>query len=190
MFKCKRAQSVWKALGLKEVISQATRVDRSGSTVLEEILRNPRRKSPVLGQLGLQETILVAAWYIWWQRREAVKRERVASPVSLAFSVHALTLNYGSVSSKATPLEIGWSKPPSRHYKLNADAAFFPHGGGAVAAVIRDSRGEAIAGGARPVTNIPNAATAKASALKYGLQVLEIMGYTPAIVESDSLKLI
>jgi hypothetical protein len=60
LFKCKRAKSVWKALGLEDVISQATGIDRSVSVVLEDILRSPRRKSPVLGQLGLQETIIVA----------------------------------------------------------------------------------------------------------------------------------
>jgi hypothetical protein len=60
LFKCKRAKSVWKALGLEDVISQATGIDRFVSVVLEDILRSPRRKSPVLGQLGLQETIIVA----------------------------------------------------------------------------------------------------------------------------------
>jgi hypothetical protein len=31
-------------------------VDRSGSAILEEILRNDFRKPPVLGSLGLKET--------------------------------------------------------------------------------------------------------------------------------------
>jgi hypothetical protein len=158
--------------------------------VLEDILRIPKRKSLVLGQLGLQETILVAGWYIWWQRREAVKGERVASPVSSPFSIHALTINYGHATGKAVPREIVWSKPPSGQYKLNVDAAFFPNGGGAIAAVIRDSKGEAIVGGARPFLNIPDATSAEASALRYGLELLETIGCTPVIVESDSLELV
>jgi hypothetical protein len=166
LFKCKRAKSVWKALGLQDVISQATRANRSGSIVLEDILQSPRRKSPILGQLGLQETILVAGWYIWWQRREAVKEERVASPISSPFSIQALTVNYGHATGKAVSRDIVWSKPPLGQYKLNVDAAFFPSGGGAVAAVIRDSKGEAIAGGARPFLNIPDATSAEASALR------------------------
>jgi ribonuclease HI len=65
----------------------------------------------------------------------------------------------------------------------------FPSGGGAVAAVIRDSGG-AIAGGARPFINIPDATSAEASALRYGLELLETIGCTPVIVESDSLELV
>jgi ribonuclease HI len=161
-----------------------------GLVILKEILRSPKRKYLVLGQLGLQETILVAAWYIWWQRHEAIKGECVAFPVSLAFSIHSLNINYGSVSSKVVPREIGWSKPPPCHYKFNVDAAFFPHGGGVVAAVIRDSKGEAIVGGAHPITNITDVTTAEASALRYGLQVLETIGCTPVSMESDSLELV
>jgi hypothetical protein len=72
MFTCNRAKKIWKSLGLDEVIDKALLLDRSGSMVFEELLRSPRKKSHVLGQLGLQETITVAAWHIWWQRREAV----------------------------------------------------------------------------------------------------------------------
>jgi hypothetical protein len=49
MFTCRRAKEVWKLLGLEEVIDNAVCLDRSGSVVLEEILRSPIKKSPVLG---------------------------------------------------------------------------------------------------------------------------------------------
>jgi hypothetical protein len=149
MFTCDRAKDVWKALGLDHVINQALSLDRSGSVVLEEILRDKRKKSPVLGQLGLQETVAVAAWYIWWQRCEGVKGEKVAPVATTAFSIQALTLNFGGAAASITlPKSVSWSKPPPRHYKLNVDACYFPSGAGAVAAIIRDDHGKAISGGA------------------------------------------
>jgi hypothetical protein len=89
---------MWEALGLKETIQEAIVVDRSGSTILEETLRHNFRKPPVLGSLGLKETIVVAAWYIWWQRRSYCKGEHVASPSRTAFAILGLALNYGGRS--------------------------------------------------------------------------------------------
>jgi hypothetical protein len=59
---------VWRALGLDGFINQALEVDRSGM-ILAEILRDTKTKLPILGQVGLKETVAVAAWYIWWKRQ-------------------------------------------------------------------------------------------------------------------------
>jgi hypothetical protein len=61
-------------------------------TVLENILTGI--KQPVLGMLDLRESIAVACWYIWWQRREIVKGETIADPPHTAFAINALTSNY------------------------------------------------------------------------------------------------
>ena len=63
-FTCERAKQVWKSLELNDIISRALNTDRSVSVALEELLRYPVKKSPVLSQLGMQETIAVAVWYI------------------------------------------------------------------------------------------------------------------------------
>jgi hypothetical protein len=189
LFTCKRVKAVWKELGLDDYIKQLCEIDRSGSVVLEEILRSPPKKSSVVGLLGLKETIVVAGWYIWWQRREAIKGENVASASSSAFAIHALTANYGESLPSSVPKKIMWSKPSRKSYKMNVDACFFPAGVGAVAAVIRNSKGEAIAGGAWPMTNILDAGTAEAIALRSGLLFLENIHCTPTIVESDNLDL-
>lgn len=60
-------------MSLLERIQQSLVVDRSGSVVLEDILRWPDNNSPVFGQLGLKEAMAVQAWYIWWQCREVSK---------------------------------------------------------------------------------------------------------------------
>jgi ribonuclease HI len=190
MFTCGRAKEVWKSLGLEEVINNAVNLDRSGSVVLEEILRSPIKKSPVLGQLGLQEIVLVASWYIWWQRREAVKGERVAPPLRSAFSIQALALNYGLAAKRATPKQVQWIKPSWNNYKANIDASYFPNGRGAVAVVIRNDHGEVIAGGAWPKQNLLDAMTAEAEALRHGLHLIESIGCAPVTIETDCLELV
>uniref|UniRef100_A0ACD5XCK5 Uncharacterized protein n=1 Tax=Avena sativa TaxID=4498 RepID=A0ACD5XCK5_AVESA len=124
MFTCKRAREVWKSLGLDDLIRQAAAFENSRSVVLQNIFRSLRRNSPVLGQLGLHETIVVAGWFIRWQRKQAVRGEHVPSPSSSAFSINGLTLNFRSVRGDSTPHEN--NKPPPKSYKLNVDALFFP----------------------------------------------------------------
>jgi hypothetical protein len=72
---------------------------------------------------------------------------------------------------------------PSKIVQIQCGCSVFSAWGGG-------GGGGDIAGGARPFINIPNATTALAMALKYGLQILDTIGCTPVIVESDSLELI
>jgi hypothetical protein len=190
IFTCSRAKEVWTALGLNDFITHWSRLDRSGSVVLEEILRADLNHPPVLGPLSLKETVAVVAWYIWWQHREGVKGEKVASPISSVFSIKALTMNFSLAEQGATPKEITWSKPPAHHYKLNIDACFFPNGLGSTASIIRNDHGEVIGGGTWPLMNILSSASAEAMALKNGMLLLENIGCSPVVVESDSLELI
>jgi hypothetical protein len=57
-------------------------------------------------------------------------------------------------------------------------------------AVIRNCRGEVIAGGSWPLFQTLDATTAEALALRHGLLLLEEIGYSPTVVESDCLELI
>ena len=88
----------------------------------------------------------------------------------------------------AEPHEITWVKPLMHIYKLNIDAAF-SNGTGGAGAVLRDHRGEAMAGAAWPLTNLLDASTAEATALQQGLMFIEKIGATPVIIETDSLEL-
>jgi hypothetical protein len=68
---------IWHSLGLTQVINSAL-MDRSGSVVLEGILRNQNLMQGGNGITDLKDLICVGAWYIWWQRREFVKGEKIA----------------------------------------------------------------------------------------------------------------
>lgn len=73
---------------------------------------------------------------------------------------------------------------------MNIDATFFEDGTGATGAVIRNDRGEAVAGAAKKIFNALCPAAAEAQALKKGLALVEHLGCSPIIVESDSLELV
>nr|XP_020200228.1 uncharacterized protein LOC109786057 [Aegilops tauschii subsp. strangulata] len=169
LFTCSRARKVWKALGLMDEIEKSLLVDRSGSVVLEEILRWPVQRSPILGHLGLQEVVTVGAWYIWWERREAKKGATVKNPISSAFSIHAIASNHiGQIPENITFSE-RWVKQTPGSYKVNTDASFFEDGSGAITAIIRDSRGHAVAGATELFAHAHDVASAEVLALRRGL---------------------
>ena len=64
------------------------------------------------------------------------------------------------------------------------------NGEDAAAAIIRNDKGEAIAGSARPLGKLLDSTMAEAHALRLGLQLLEEIACSPAIVESDNLELV
>jgi hypothetical protein len=141
MFSCSRAKDIWRSLGILPYIESAISLNRSGSVVLEEILRDLIQVQNGIIKTDLKELILVGAWYIWWQRREFVKGESVSPPRQSAFSIQALKSNYCAAERKSEPKEVNWCKPPMNSYKLNVDACFFPNGTGAVCTIIRDGHG-------------------------------------------------
>jgi hypothetical protein len=176
LFTFPRAWCIWEALGLHDVIKNAIIVDRSGSVVLEYTLCNQNWQSPVLGTLGLQESVVVACWYIWWQRRELEKGESVTGLPRTAFAIQALTSNYGAAAPDSKPPEISWSKPRASCYKLNTDAYFHDNGTSAVGDVLRNNMGEAVAGVATFLSSILNTASAEAIALLKGMELVESLG--------------
>ena len=98
-------------------------MDRSGPVALEEMLCNNIETLGDLKHVRIKELLAVGAWYIWWQRREAVKGEKVAPPARSSFAIQALTLNYKG-AEKGVPHKIPWTRPRPRSYKLNVDACF------------------------------------------------------------------
>ena len=72
---------------------------------------------------------------------------------------------------------------------MNTDAAYFEDGTGAIAAVLRNSRGEALAGVAEVFDHASNPA-AEAMAIRRGLQLLQDIACSRVIVEADSLEII
>jgi ribonuclease HI len=120
-----------------------------------------------------------------------MKGGHVAEPRRTAFAIQALTSNYVPAASASSVVRgITCEKPSHGTYKLNVDASFHPNGTGAAGAVLRDDRGDAIAGVACPLSHVHDATAAEALALLKGLVFLLDIGVTRVTVESDSLEVI
>jgi hypothetical protein len=77
-------------------------------------------------------------------------------------------------------------KPRANSYKLNVDACFFTNGIGVHGAVLRNDKGEAVAGSSCTLQYLADATTIEATFL----QLIEQIGCTPVMIESGSLELV
>ena len=78
LFSCSRAQEIWSSLGVWQYIERLLMMDRSGSVLIQEIIRNGGEESDL--KVGRAELILTGCWYIWWQRRQLVHGEVIQIP--------------------------------------------------------------------------------------------------------------
>ena len=73
---------------------------------------------------------------------------------------------------------------------MNIDVAFFNDGSGVLAATVRNSRGQAMAGVAEPISQVHDAASAEALAVHRGLQLIHDIRCSQVVLESDFLEII
>jgi hypothetical protein len=69
LFTCSTAADLWADLGIKDLIDDATLVDRAGSGILEYLFCSPVNSFPGMQVVQLKEMMAVACWYLWWIRR-------------------------------------------------------------------------------------------------------------------------
>ena len=145
LFTCDRAREVWRCLGVWDRIEEVLNIDRSGSILMEEIIRIGG-KIPALNNVGLVELVLTAGWYIWWERRKFVHGESIQTPFISAMSIAVLTTNYMMSLRKTSNIRQGWKKPPEGKLMVNVDAAFDTNtGSGSTGVIIRDEKGQWVA---------------------------------------------
>jgi hypothetical protein len=189
LFKCQRVRAVWQQLGVWESIDRLMHVDRSGSIVLQEIIRSNEQVKH-LNNVALPDLILTGGWYCWWERRQQVHGENVQPVARSAMSIATLTTNYSKV--KKMPIRRrGWQKPPEGKLALNIDAGYSEiTGEGSTGAVIRDSSGAVVAMAQKYMNQILDAVTGEALALREGLSLAQSMGISKLIVQSDCLEVV
>ncbi|KAM3271769.1 hypothetical protein ACQJBY_042149 [Aegilops geniculata] len=160
--------------------------DRSGSVTMEILLRNHSS----IGDLPAAELITVAAWYIWWQRRQFVKGETISDAHHSAISIKVLAMNYVRA---ATPNQLVrkrdqmWKKPTRGKVKINVDASFHEDIlSGATGAIARDDTGQFLAAASWVLPHINSAVSLEILAIRNGLYLAAHIGCSKVIVESDS----
>ena len=99
----------------------------------------------MLGQPELQTMFTVGTWYIWWERRQFLKEEKLQSPSRTAMAITILAANYSAALKSKSIVGVrrhGWQKPPEGIVKLNVDASFQEGTKtGATGAILRDAKG-------------------------------------------------
>jgi ribonuclease HI len=191
LFSCARAKQIWSDLGLSELIESVMEVDRSGSVVIEEIIRRGDRVEAI-GNIGLAEIVLIAGWYIWWERRQLVHGEKVQTTFRSAMSIRVLAMNYMKVLKKQDKKpEDRWKKPLEGLVMINIDAAFeLDSGRGATGVVIRDYTGSCIAALQTFLPHVVDAQMAEAYALRDGLMLAQQIGVQNFVVQSDCVQVV
>jgi ribonuclease HI len=107
-------------------------------------------------------------------------------------SIRALVANH--LKAWGTPPGVhrrGWTRLRTNYVKLNVDVAFNQENkSGAVGAIIRDGRGEALVCACTFIPHVASAGSAEAKAMQMGLQLANALAYQRVQAESDSLEVI
>jgi hypothetical protein len=72
LFTCNGAKEVWTKMGSGNLVDEACALDRSGSVVLEYLIRGKFRNIQERSYADLKELIITTEWYIWWMRPQKV----------------------------------------------------------------------------------------------------------------------
>jgi len=153
IFTCDRAKAVWSSIGLGQKIADLLIVDRSGSIVLEEVIRGEELVQGL--DVGLAELILTGGWFLWWERRQIVHGESVQRPARSGLSIVSLTKNYKQAAGMVTQIRQGWRKPPEDFLMVNVDASYDENrDSGSTGVIIRDCSGDMIVAASRYIPQL------------------------------------
>jgi len=176
-------------MGIGQTINELLGTDRSGSIVLEEVIRRGEQVQSL--EVGLAELILIGGWCLWWERRQLVHGEAVQRPQRSGLSIISLTKNFKLAAVKGSKIRQGWRKPPEEYIMLNIDASYDDDNGcGSTGAIIRDSSGGMIAATNNHIPHLVDAPMAEAYALKEGLMLAQYIGGNRLIVQSDCMEVV
>jgi ribonuclease HI len=173
------------------MISDAMEPGRSGSQVLEVLLKTPSSTVAGYDSIKVQETIATAAWYIWWLRRRQTHGELVPPVNVCSNSIRSIVANAARTKTQGSVHKKMWIKPRAGFLKLNVDASFSAEShSGATGAIIRDGRGDFIAASSTFLPHVGSAQMAEAIAMLQGLRLANDKGCNNIEAESDSLEVI
>ena len=168
-----------------QVIRKAVAEDRSGSITMEILSKLQGNDAEV----PTAELAVVAAWYIWWQRRQIVKGVKVQTPEKTALAIKVLATNFLRSTIPKGPIRKNdhmWRKPGYGIVKINVDASFqYETLSGACGAVAWDDRGDFIAAASWFVPNISGVDSAELTAIRNGMYLATHIGCNNIETEPD-----
>ena len=169
LFTCDRARLVLATLGLIAEIDKPVIQDRSGYVNLDTLIRLQK----LAGDIQMAELILVAMWFIWWQRRQVSKGETISTPEQSAISIRVLATNFVRANTPKLATykkDQVWKKPGRGVIKLNVDASFHEENlHGACGVVARDDHDKLLGAATQVLPHVSSAGSAEILAIRSGL---------------------
>ena len=160
---------MWASLGLIEEIDKAVIQERSGYVNLDTLIRLQK----LAGDIQMAELILVAMWFIWWQRRQVSKGETISTPKQSAISIRVLSTNFVRANTPKLATykkDQVWKKPGRGVIKLNVDASFHEENlHGACGVVARDDHDKLLGAATQVLPHVSSAGSAEILAIRSGL---------------------
>ena len=97
---------------MDDIIDKACEIDHSGEAVLKYLLLLPGQGLRIMDYHNVREMIAVSAWYLWWERRKLMHKEKTQNALQISMGVLALTTNFiNALSPKASTKEDGLVPP-------------------------------------------------------------------------------
>jgi ribonuclease HI len=191
LFTCSVARELWTALKIIDIIDDAAQNDRSGSGVLEILLRRESNDLHGFTDFGLKEVIMIGCSYLWWLRRKRTHGEEVPSIYSCRMSILSMAANIAHATKPPAATETKWKVPIPRYVKLNVDASFHSTVcAGSIGAIIRDYKGRFLAASTSFILHTTTVSMAEALAMRDGLELAIKLGCNRLQAESDSTEVI
>lgn len=142
----------------------------------------PEWELTILGIRNVRELIAISTWYLWWERRKLVHKEKTQDANQITMGIRAITLNYVlAISPKAT------IKRARGFVKLNVDASF-DHD--RLRGTAGDDKGKFIARGNWRIHWCMDILTVEAMTLRYGLSIAQRAGCNRLVINSDNIEVI
>lgn len=144
-----------------------------------------------------EQQVIIIGMYALWSQRNKRRHGEVVPPIEIAVRwATDLAFDLGQVFLHQTPMpttrhEPIWEHPPQGWLKCNVDGAFYDRSGsGATGAVLRDSSGTFVRGGAKWYDHSLDALTMEAIACRDGLALAIQSGARKIWLETDCQQLV
>nr|POF00754.1 putative ribonuclease h protein [Quercus suber] len=147
------------------------------------------------GSLNDLEIFFAIAWFIWWNRNQAIHKDLGFPPSHAWEMVGRVMVEFKAAYSLPVlpqPLPLSkWKAPPTGFFKINTDAAAFDGGGNScIGVVIRDNLGNVLAASSKVLAASFSTKISEALAMQEGVLLATEMDVSHTMFEFDSLSII
>ncbi|KAI5004855.1 hypothetical protein ZWY2020_032098 [Hordeum vulgare] len=146
----------------------------------------------ILQDIPIVELILVAMWFIWWQKRQVAKGETVMTPEQTTISIRVLATNFVRSNTPKQAIRKNdqrWKNPSRGVIKVNVDASLHEETfRGACGVVTSNDHGKFLGAATQALPHVSSAGSTELLAIRSGLYLEANLGCANIIIESDCMN--